>query len=257
MTQSLFVDAAAQAIDNGRIRLAPSPVKPGILDLAYLNDASGQYELYNNLVVCAFRQGRWNNAEMQVQAPELVEVTPRDASGVLRATYRYPQFAKDESNGGPPNGAAMDLVVELGSGQSLRTQLYSQNDVSAAFVGNYYGLQRRVRYLDDGVRQIDATASPWSDAIPTGEWQLGKFIEFPYAGNRVVFRGDDQFLQWQSAPRDRATLVIEIRRTPWLHDQIDPGRPWIETVHITREPFWQGAETWFGYDTLVPGFMRK
>jgi hypothetical protein len=257
MTQLLSIDAAQQAIENGHIRIYPSPVKPGILDLAYLNETTGQYELYNNLVVCALRQARWNNAEMQVQAPELIEVTPRDTAGVLRATYRYPAFSKEEANGGAPNQAEMDLVVELGSGPSLRTQLYSRTDVAAAFVGNYYGLQRKVRYLDDGVDLVDATISPWKDAIPTGQWLPGKFVELPYAGNRVVFRGDDGFLQWQSAPRDRAKLLIEIRRTPWLADQPDPGRPWIETVHITRDPFRQGDETWFGYDTVVPGFLRK
>jgi hypothetical protein len=257
MTQALTVSTREHALENGLLRVYPSPFKPGILDLAYKNETTGQYDLYNNLVVCAFRQGRWNNAEMQVQAPTLTDISQRNGSGVVRATYRYPAFTKVEANGGAPNGAAMDLVVELGTGPTLRTQLYSRNDVTAAFVGNYYGLQQKVRYLDDGARQIDATLPPWSDAIPKGQWKLGKFVEFPYTGNRVVFRGDGGFLQWQSAPRDRAKLVLEIRRTPWLADQPDPGRPWIETVHITREPFRQGDETSFGYETVVPNFLRK
>jgi hypothetical protein len=246
MKPSITVNKEAGQIGNDLIRVGPSPTKDGILDLFYWHQDTERWLQYNNLVVCALRGGSWNNAEMQVLRPALNDVQEIAELGLVTATYKYPRFDRVQTDGRPPNGAEMLLAIEIGGGPQIRTRLYSANDVQAAFVGTYLGVWRDVRYLDDGAQRIDAQEPQWTPP-PHGYRQEGQFHDWPYTGRRVAYWGDDGFLQWQTAPPDRARLWIEIRRTPYIEDQPHPGHPWIETVHITRQPFRQGDETWFGY----------
>jgi len=243
---SVYADAEKGIIGNGYIQVKPSESKPGILDL-YFDSAANEWRLYNNLVVCAKRRGQWNNAEMQKLRPTLAEVQLSPSTRLVRGTYRFPPFTNKAGDRDPPNGAHMSLAVEARIGPEIRTRLYSHTDVEAAFVGNYYGLERVVRWLDDGVRPIDVLDEQWKLSKACADWKTGDFHFWEYAGGKIMFWDESGFVQWQSAPRERATVAIEVRDKPWLKEQKEPGRRWIEMVHITREPFAQGDETCFGY----------
>jgi len=246
----VYADSKEGTIGNGYIQVKPSESKPGILDLFCWDAAAeggGTWRLYNNMVVCARRGAIWNNAEMQKLRPELTNIQQSPSARLVRGVYRFPPFENEKGDRDEPNGASMSLVVEARVGPEITTWLHSENDVQAAFVGNYYGLERVVRWLDDGVHPMDVLDPQWELAKPSGAWQTGDFHFWPHGGKRVIFWDETGFVQWEAAPRDRATVAIEVRDKPWLETQKDPGRRWIEMVHITREPFHQGDETSFGY----------
>ncbi len=242
-----MVDEKSSTIENDLIRLTPSTVKPGILDLCWKPDGRN-WDVYNNIVVVARRDGLWGNAEIQQRPPHIADVRSIEERRVLRVDYEYPPFSNtDNVLKEPCNHAALNLVVEIADGAWIRTQLFARNHVQAAAVNNYWGWRHRVDHLDAG-RIFYAADPPLWQGVEHDYYKLGKWTRLPYDGATITFRGADGPIQWQAGPPDRATLVIETRKCPWDPSQGRPDQPpWFETVSIERGPFCQGDETWFGF----------
>ncbi len=241
------VDVPEATIENDVIRLTPSTVKPGILDLCWKPDGN-TWDVYNNIVVVARRDGLWGNAEIQQQHVRIADVRKIEYGRVLRVNYEYPAFSNSKNVLKEPcNHAALNLVVEIGDGPHIKTQLFARNHVDAAAVNNYWGWRHRVDKLNAG-KICKAADKPWWEGVEHAYYKQGKWTRLPYDGSTITFRGPDGPIQWQSAPADRATLVVETRRCPWDPSQGKPKQaPWFETVSIERAPFRQGDETWFGF----------
>jgi hypothetical protein len=91
--------------------------------------------VYNNLVVIAQRGKFWGYSEIQQTAPTITAVEMVGDGSFARVTYAYPPFSNANNVLKEPcNDAEMNLVVELGPGAHVRTQLFSRNDVQQAAV---------------------------------------------------------------------------------------------------------------------------
>jgi hypothetical protein len=244
-----FVQRDTNTVENDYIRLAPSVVKPGILDLCWRPSPGAAWESYNNIVVTAWRGGVAGNSEIQRAAPLIVDAERRGGGSVVRVTYDYPAFSNRANVLQERcNDAAMQLVVEIPDGPLLRTQMFSRNDVDTAGVNNYWGFRHRVRFMDTGEEICDVNEPRWCEGVQDGYYIEGKWHRLGYHGMMLTFWGADGPMQWQCAPADRATLVLEVRKSPWDPSQGPVGQaPWFETVSIERAPFRQGDETWFGF----------
>lgn len=229
---------ASQSFQNEYLQIWDSRILDGIIDLFY-KDSNGQWQQYNNIVPIAKVNNVWANAELDQAIIETTLLS--NQNGIQEVKYQFSPLS---------NGSHFYLLMTLESGKrEVKFQAVLNSDsalVQALSLGNYYGLAHVVRFLEVNSQTYDAFIYPRPAG---GIGQLGDFYSLPAPTNKLIkFRGaGSPIIQTQSidAPlSSNDVLMMEIRFTPYLASQIAPGVNWIETVHITREPFTTEKSIW-------------
>ncbi len=222
--------------DNGLIAIGLSETKPGILDLKYKDQKSGEWILYNNLVPVATANGSLSNAEIDMVAPK--RIVSKDKNGESTLVYRY-SF---------PNGAIVDLKVDIEP--SKKSVIVTSNKaansaaISEYYVGNFFGLQTGVNAVEiDGVVYKAGDQGIPSDAAGKN----GKFAHLNFPSNHVltlIGNGPKQRHELISS-NSQARAMKEDRLHEWdpktqkelREQQVPPGKPWTETVAFVFNNF--------------------
>lgn len=240
-----YAQNSSPYIQNEYLRIWPERVFPGIIDLFFNNN--GTWTQYNNIVPIAKVNNEWANAELDTSH---ITTNLINSSNPIIIQYSYEPLS---------NGAHFYLTLTLNQNEkhvTITVTPYSNSlPIEAFSLGNYYGLQDQVRYVNHDLIIEDALTYP----TPSGShYQLGNFYFFPLPHQNIFrFRGESGIVQKQlfTAPfSELDTLVIETRYTPWLPEQTPPYHNWFETIHLTREPFTTENNTWiFGYESQLSG----
>jgi hypothetical protein len=197
------------------IRVVPSFV-PGILDLQRCTPDG--WQTYNNIALLVEADGVWNSAELD--------------GGTITETHPgvFDYFTL-------PNGARVRVTVVVSGRREVRAvAAVLSGNVTRLALSNDYGLADSVRTVEG--LTANALPEPLDGAGVTGAFYVLTVGPLTMIGNSLV--------QWQHAD-GAIEAFAEVRRTPWLRSQPNPGHNWIERVHLTRS----GAGEWFfGYSEL-------